>query len=76
MMKISVVKVNSFAETKALLDQGAKRRVAGATDMNAESSRSHAIFTLKVEHISDEGHVTVGRLHLVDLAGLRSLADI
>jgi len=63
------IKVSSYQETRALLSEGAKRRVAAATDMNAESSRSHAIFTLKVEHIRDEGHVTVGKLHLVDLAG-------
>merc|ERR1719187_2074142 len=49
------IKVSSYQETRALLSEGAKRRVAAATDMNAESSRSHAIFTLKVEHIRDEG---------------------
>jgi hypothetical protein len=44
----------------------------GATNMNATSSRSHAIFTVTVE-CSEKGadgeqHVRVGKLHLVDLA--------
>lgn len=46
--------------------------VVGATDMNAQSSRSHAIFSITVE-CSEKGpdgeqHVRVGKLHLVDLA--------
>ena len=46
--------------------------VVGATNMNAHSSRSHAIFTVTVE-CSEKGpdgqhHVRVGKLHLVDLA--------
>jgi len=44
----------------------------GATNMNAHSSRSHAIFTVTVE-CSDKGpdgkqRVRVGKLHLTDLA--------
>ena len=44
----------------------------GATDMNDQSSRSHAIFTVTIE-CSEKGadnkhHVRVGKLHLVDLA--------
>ena len=46
--------------------------VVGATNMNAHSSRSHAIFTVTIE-CSDKGpdgkqRVRVGKLHLVDLA--------
>ena len=46
--------------------------VVGATNMNATSSRSHAIFSVTVE-CSEKGpdgeqHVRVGKLHLVDLA--------
>lgn len=44
----------------------------GATNMNAHSSRSHAIFTITVEcserGLDGEQHVRVGKLHLVDLA--------
>jgi len=44
----------------------------GATNMNAHSSRSHAIFTVTIE-CSDKGpdgkqRVRAGKLHLVDLA--------
>ena len=46
--------------------------MVGATNMNAQSSRSHAIFTITVE-CSDKGpdgavRVRAGKLHLVDLA--------
>jgi hypothetical protein len=46
--------------------------VVGSTNMNAHSSRSHAIFSITVES-SEEGddgqqHVKMGKLHLVDLA--------
>ena len=38
-----------------------------------ESSRSHAVFTIIIEHANDDEHggllVTVGKLRLVDLAG-------
>ena len=51
-----------------ILDSGA----VGATNMNAHSSRSHAIFTVTIE-CSDKGpdgkqRVRAGKLHLVDLA--------
>lgn len=46
--------------------------MVGSTNMNAQSSRSHAIFTVTIE-CSEKGpdgerHVRVGKLHLVDLA--------
>merc|ERR1719419_762556 len=52
---------------------GHKNRSVGATDMNEQSSRSHAIFTITIEcsekGIDQQQHVKVGKLHLVDLAG-------
>ena len=45
--------------------------VVGATAMNVESSRSHAIYSTTIESTTageGEQHVRVGRLHLVDLA--------
>lgn len=45
--------------------------VVGATAMNVESSRSHAIYSTTIESTTAgeaEQHVRVGRLHLVDLA--------
>merc|ERR1712165_61151 len=56
-----------------LMTVGNKNRSVGSTDMNEQSSRSHAIFTVTIE-CSEKGpdgkqHVRVGKLHLVDLAG-------
>jgi len=56
-----------------LLEFGHKIRVVGATNMNAVSSRSHAVVTLHVEQtVTDSRGVTRLRraqLHAVDLAG-------
>jgi kinesin family protein 3/17 len=46
--------------------------VVGATAMNTQSSRSHAIFTITIENgdVGEDGkqHIKMGKLHLVDLA--------
>lgn len=46
--------------------------VVGATAMNVESSRSHAVFSITIETsvkgIDNHEHVKMGRLNLVDLA--------
>ena len=44
-------------------------RVTAATLMNAQSSRSHAIFTLTLEQRSGGGERRVSKFHLLDLAG-------
>eukprot|EP00960_Hanusia_phi_P039830 754072-Hanusia_phi.AAC.2 len=41
--------VDSFRDMCELLEQGTARRAVGSTEMNAHSSRSHAIFTLIIE---------------------------
>lgn len=46
-------------------------RSTGATKMNVDSSRSHALFTVTIEcseKIGDRCHITQGKLQLVDLA--------
>ena len=52
---------------------GSKNRHVGATLMNADSSRSHSIFTIFAEksEIGPDGeeHIRAGKLNLVDLAG-------
>jgi len=64
--------VESFEEAHELLDFGAKRRATGATQMNATSSRSHAVFTLQVRMVTSRpgGHIeSQAKMHFVDLAG-------
>lgn len=50
--------------------EGLGRRHVRSTKMNAESSRSHLVFTVIVEtHNKSNGNVRFGKLSLVDLAG-------
>ncbi|XP_026314392.1 kinesin-like protein KIF3A [Hyposmocoma kahamanoa] len=65
--------VHNADELEKIMAVGNKNRHIGATAMNTESSRSHAIFSITVES-SKKGadgktHVKMGKLHLVDLAG-------
>ena len=70
--------VKSALEMRKVLEVGKKNRSVGATLMNADSSRSHSIFTVTVETSetapgepsnSGEARIRVGKLNLVDLAG-------
>ncbi len=55
------------------MNVGNKNRSVGVTNMNAHSSRSHAIFVITVEscEVGADGkqHFRAGKLNLVDLAG-------
>ena len=62
----------SVLEVKKLIRFGLKKRVTSATIMNNTSSRSHAVFILKVQRLSGGGErseSTNARMNLVDLAG-------
>lgn len=64
------VGVKTVTEMLSAMDLGQDRRQVGATAMNADSSRSHSIFTVTVESGSFDGTgVKAGKLNLVDLAG-------
>lgn len=53
-----------------VMAQGNKNRTTGRTNMNEHSSRSHAIFMIKIEMCDlDTNKVKVGKLNLIDLAG-------
>ncbi|CAK4253158.1 unnamed protein product [Aphanomyces euteiches] len=53
-----------------LLSMGSASRVTGSTNMNEQSSRSHAIFTLILQQKNRlTGEFTHAKFHLVDLAG-------
>ncbi|OQR71586.1 osmotic avoidance abnormal protein 3-like [Tropilaelaps mercedesae] len=68
---LSLHTVNSVKECELVMEQGWKNRSVGATLMNADSSRSHSIFTIHVEQMETGGekHIRKGKLNLVDLAG-------
>ncbi|KAJ0986665.1 hypothetical protein J5N97_005021 [Dioscorea zingiberensis] len=74
--------VRSKEEMASYLARGSLSRATGSTNMNSQSSRSHAIFTICLEQkkintcsskvaISDElgDDIISAKLHLVDLAG-------
>lgn len=65
-----MVRCGVLIEIDHLLQVGKKNRAVAPTNMNATSSRSHAIFTVVVECGDNSGeHIRVGKLNLVDLAG-------
>jgi len=58
------------SDVYALLARGNAYRTKSATDRNVDSSRSHAIFTLRLEQIDRvTGKVKTSRLQMADLAG-------
>ncbi|GLV42213.1 Kinesin-like protein at 3A [Carabus blaptoides fortunei] len=63
--------VTTAEDTIKCLIDGSAGRATGATAMNAQSSRSHAIFTVTVfmEKKNDTNSATTSKFHLVDLAG-------
>ncbi|KAI3980525.1 hypothetical protein MKX01_025090, partial [Papaver californicum] len=78
------VGVSTLKEMAACLEQGSLSRATGSTNMNNQSSRSHAIFTITLEQIRKPKPASPGdtnqyedmseeylcaKLHLVDLAG-------
>lgn len=64
--------VNNADDLDNIMKLGNKHRATGATKMNVESSRSHAIFSITIESSekdeSGQEHVKMGKLQLVDLA--------
>ena len=69
---LSLHPVHNTSECEELMDFGWNNRSTGSTKMNAESSRSHAIFTINIEMMDTSGsadHIRKGKLNLVDLAG-------
>eukprot|EP00929_Paragymnodinium_shiwhaense_P047341 TRINITY_DN24014_c0_g1_i1.p1 TRINITY_DN24014_c0_g1~~TRINITY_DN24014_c0_g1_i1.p1 ORF type:complete len:1058 (-),score=256.80 TRINITY_DN24014_c0_g1_i1:379-3552(-) len=62
----------TFQEAFELFDFGAKNRAVAATQMNAVSSRSHAVFTIQIrtKEATAGGSVeSQAKIHFVDLAG-------
>ncbi|KAI9282222.1 hypothetical protein BY458DRAFT_169048 [Sporodiniella umbellata] len=71
---LSRLAVGSFENIDQLMDEGNKARTVAATQMNATSSRSHAVFTIFVTQRTTDPSTKqvsekVARISLVDLAG-------
>ena len=69
---LSTHPVHNVNECEKIMEKGWKSRAVGATLMNADSSRSHSIFTVYLERIQtdqEDGNIRRGKLNLVDLAG-------
>jgi hypothetical protein len=67
------IHVYMYVHLYTYLQAGKKNRSTGATLMNQTSSRSHSIFTIVIECMDLAGkgdHIRVGKLNLVDLAGI------
>jgi len=62
-------------QVEGVMRLAAKMRSVGSTDMNAVSSRSHAVFTLTLQARNElDDRMLCGQLHLVDLAGSERLS--
>ncbi|KAM7541233.1 hypothetical protein Aperf_G00000044868 [Anoplocephala perfoliata] len=72
------VAVHNKDEVYSILEKGLVRRQTASTQLNAQSSRSHTVFTVTV-HIKeicpedDEVFLKIGKLNLVDLAGSENI---
>ncbi|XP_059645541.1 kinesin-like protein KIN-4A isoform X2 [Cornus florida] len=81
---LNEVGVSTLKDMAACLEQGSLSRATGSTNMNCQSSRSHAVFTITLEQMRKLNPVFGGKisadedmaeellsakLHLVDLAG-------
>lgn len=71
---LSTLAVSSFEEIDNLMTEGNKSRTVAATNMNSESSRSHAVFSIILtcsvcDPIAAVTGEKVSKMSLVDLAG-------
>uniref|UniRef100_A0A3B3C899 Kinesin-like protein n=1 Tax=Oryzias melastigma TaxID=30732 RepID=A0A3B3C899_ORYME len=71
---LSRLAVTSYKDIESLMSEGNKSRTVAATNMNEESSRSHAVFIIVLTHTlmdlqSGTSGEKVSKLSLVDLAG-------
>ena len=71
---LSMVPVNTVEEVMSIIQMGVKVRATHETNMNANSSRSHTVFTITViQKDRETGDTLTGVLNLVDLAGSERL---
>jgi kinesin family protein 11 len=72
------LQVHSKDEVYSILELGRARRQTAATLLNAQSSRSHSVFSvtvhIKENSIEGEELLKTGKLNLVDLAGSENIS--
>lgn len=73
------IPVHSTADVYKLLAKGQEKRRMATTLMNAQSSRSHTVFSILVhikekEGIEGDEMLKIGKLNLVDLAGSENIS--
>ncbi|XP_066223879.1 kinesin-like protein KIF24 [Saccopteryx leptura] len=66
------IQVDSVELLLEVILKGSKERSTGATGVNADSSRSHAIIQIQIK---DSAKRTFGRISFIDLAGSERAAD-
>lgn len=68
--------VTTADQTKSLIERGTKERAMAETKMNAHSSRSHAIFQIRITQQDPiKGTQKTSTINLVDLAGSEKIAQ-
>ncbi|TFK51907.1 kinesin-domain-containing protein [Heliocybe sulcata] len=73
---IVTIPLHSPTQVRSLLAIAQSRRTVAATLMNERSSRSHSVFTLRIQGSnSHTGETCDGSLNLVDLAGSERLKE-
>uniref|UniRef100_A0A0D3A2B7 Kinesin-like protein n=2 Tax=Brassica oleracea var. oleracea TaxID=109376 RepID=A0A0D3A2B7_BRAOL len=65
---VTEVDVKTKEEMSSYLARGSFTRASGSTNMNIQSSRSHAVFTISLQ-ITTAEEILCAKLRLVDLAG-------
>lgn len=71
---LSMIPVTTFEEVMSIISMGLRVRATHETKMNAQSSRSHTIFSINIiQRDKATSHSLSSMLHLVDLAGSERL---
>jgi kinesin family protein C1 len=69
------VRINSIDQVQRVIDKANGNRACSATNANAQSSRSHSVFSLYLSGTNEStAQESNGILHLIDLAGSERLA--
>ncbi|ENN72631.1 hypothetical protein YQE_10729, partial [Dendroctonus ponderosae] len=66
---LSGITVESSDQALDIISKASKNRTSGSTNLNSQSSRSHAIFSVRIEAKHEDESLSLGKLNLVDLAG-------